>query len=124
MLNIEKYKDKIIRTFMCNGYSAGNCYTIFDAIEDVADDIGGVSYGIEVIEWLCSEYKEPIINDTEKEFLQNLRKYYEFDRVLLDSHFICIINNDGWKVDLPTPSGLFQGMYSQNGYLLEELGIE
>ena len=124
MLNIEKYKDKIIRTFACNERNTGHYYTIFDAIEDVVDDIGGVSYGIEVIDWLCSEYKEPIINDTEKEFLLNLRKYYEFDRVLLDNHFISIINNGAWKVNLPTPSGLFQGMYSQNEYLLEELGIE
>ena len=124
MLNIEKYKYEIIRTFKCNECNAGHYYTITDAIKDVADDRGGVSEGREVVDWLCSEYKEPIINGTEKDFLKSLRDYYEFDRVYIDNHFISIINSDAWKVDLPTPSGLFQGMYSQNGYLLEELGIE
>ena len=75
MLNIEKYKNELSKDFdtldcqICALRKKGNC-----KLGDHCDECRA-----ENIKWLCSEYKEPILDDEEKKYLS------------------AVINIIGWK---------------------------
>lgn len=77
MKNIEKYKDEILKYA---GYQHLLMCLIYENIMKKNDCTGFCSKcKRETIEWLTSEYKEPILNDEEKEIISILteeeRKY-------------------------------------------------
>lgn len=65
MLNIEKYKNELSKDFdtldcqICALRKKGNC-----KLGDHCDECRA-----ENIKWLCSEYKEPLLDDEEKKYL-------------------------------------------------------
>jgi hypothetical protein len=70
MLNIEKYKHEIIELGTQITYR--NAFSI------------GYHKDIEwcdIVDWLCEEWKEPLLNEKEKEFIRDLKKWYNFDAI-------------------------------------------
>ena len=70
MLNIEKYKHEIIEL--------GTQITYRNAL--------GIGYHkdiewCDIVDWLCEEWKEPLLNEKEKEFIRDLKKWYNFDAI-------------------------------------------
>ena len=138
MLNIEKYKDEILKYYKDN-------LDIIDAISD-STSLGNALFSIydrrnngkelDIIEWLTSEYKEPILTDEEKIIIKDIIKVFEpFGKEL------SYISKTSWCRDSGkcylyfkyeddssgTPSinsnELFVGMELDKSYTLEELGL-
>ncbi len=141
MLNIEKYKEQLIKV-------AEYQWTKDEEIKykDFIFDLGftAIDYGckgkftdesndfVGLIEWLCEEYKEPILDDAEREYLSAVIKPFR-DRV----DYITIVNNDlenqmviiaydlCHECNLPIfkKGTMYKGMESYKKYTLEELGL-
>ena len=70
MKNIEKYKNEILKYA---GYQHSLMCLIYENIMKKNDCTGYCSKcKRETIEWLTSEYKEPILTDKEKRYLKNV----------------------------------------------------
>ena len=129
MLNIEKYKDEIKDQIGKISFE--------DAIIDTAlKHIGGCGdiSQKDLFDWLCSEYKEPLLDGEEKEFLQDLMKWYGFNVLKRDGLKIAMYErmSNGvsdfigkFSVPFDTDQGLykFQNLEDDKMYTLEELGI-
>lgn len=92
----------------------------------------------EVIEWLCQEYKEPLLSDKEKTYLKNIIEPYgnntayvcRFITETLRKEFLSIcINVDENSInsfEIPLIHGLktwYKNMVLDKEYTLEELGL-
>ena len=131
MLNIEKYKDEII----AERRESEECDLFDDISAAVAIRHGKSLDSIEqVVDWLCSEYKEPLLNDKEKEFLQDLMKWYTFKGLKKDGVRITMyetisdgVSNYMGSVSVPFDTGkdsyMFQNLEDDRMYTLEELGL-
>ncbi len=125
MLNIEKYKDEISKTWK------NTSYELHEAIESVmyrqGVDLGKVSF----FDWLCEEYKEPILTEEEREYLKAvLKPFHEKVVYIFKSEGKtkeCIVYSiyQERKYDLPLfeKGTMYKGMEESKGYTLEELGI-
>lgn len=77
MLNIEKYKEEIIDEWLYSGEDS-----FLDDIKNVARKHGlNTKYCEDIMDWLCDEYKEPLLSDEEKNFIKDLKKWYDFDAI-------------------------------------------
>lgn len=78
---------------------------------------------IELLEWLCAKREEPVLTAEERRFLQDLRKYYEFDSIEIDkSCWINIKRENDFNFIIAKPNGMFLNLKS-GVYWLAELGI-
>ena len=128
MLNIEKYKDNILNAaqsdITCcvidlfhNGVCPDNCKDCKKA----------------VMKWLLEEYKEPILDDAEKEYLSAVikpfRKKISCIRKTKDprkcENYIKIECCDGDLMHFPNLSNdaMYKGMKENKKYSLEELDL-
>ncbi len=127
MLNIEKYKDEILEDYRLNN---------MDGIEACMGYIfekhnkGEFSHGVALLDWLCSEYKESILDDVEREYLKAVCKPFRNRtkdiQKLDDGLEQCIfINLDDQSFSLPSfkRRTMYKGMELDKCYALEELGI-
>lgn len=133
MLNGEKYKERIeeldYKFALCEG-----------EIEDCArTDCKNCKFnkngscGKEKIKWLLEEYKEPILDDIEKEYLSAVIKPFKnrvksINKVVYhnDLAFIRLTFDENDYVYLPhfrLKSGMYKGMKNNKNYTLEELGL-
>jgi hypothetical protein len=80
MLNIEKYKDGIIKWGTQRPYREAN------SIDYNAD----VEWR-DVVNWLVSEYQEPLLTEEEKELLQDLKKWYVFDKITVNYVYVNLL---------------------------------
>ncbi len=78
------------------------------------------------------EYKEPLLNEKEKEYLKMIIKFYPFEisNVSLDyddeyanEKFIKLHNNSGFDESIYVKSGTFMNLKLEKEYTLEELGL-
>lgn len=127
MLNIEKYKNELSKDFdtldcqICALRKKGNC-----KLGDHCDECRA-----ENIKWLCSEYKEPILDDEEKEYLSAVIKPWREKVISIikirvnEDYFISIRLKNGEKVNLPwfKKDTMYKGMKLKKEYTLEELGL-
>lgn len=127
MLNIEKYKDEIIEEALDDKFCSiaklaqGDpcCFHQKDNCEDCV---------LNTIEWLLGEYKEPILNEAEKNYLSAVIEPFR-DKVKYISkigmeQFISIVTKDGCSCCLPYfTNKKYEGMISYREYTLEELGL-
>lgn len=128
MLNIERYKEELIKAYSGGG-SLGETIIYVMKIHDIR-------YPGTILDWLCSEYKEPVLTEKEKEYLSNVIKPFK-DRVI----YICKASigdtlyqieiyykeEDGDKDVIALPifnaGTMYKGMQMDSYYDLEELGL-
>ena len=128
MLNIEKYKDEIKEYGFSKVYLREKNVTI--------DGEKGVNLNIRnVVDWLCSEYKEPLLDDEEKEFLQDLMEWYKFNALKINDVKMYVYDKlyddiSYYRGTISIPLSLenegfymFQNLEDDRMYTLEELGI-
>lgn len=128
MLNIEKYKDKIMK------YRKDLGLTTSCAIHKVIDKRTCTNKCNqcmqESIYWLFKEYKEPILDDVEKLYLKILVNPFR-DKVLYiqkasigTDNIRIVIKNDN-PINLPCfqKDTMYKGMKAWEKYTLEDLGI-
>ena len=132
MLNIEKYKGEIIDVLehcAFPSYFSNLKIALVDiykeSINDNELDRRDVE-DIELINWLCEEYQEPILNDEEKKYLSAFVKPFR--------NVIGCVNKQNDGVHFCTIEGdfifpyflnemMFKDMEENKDYSLEELGL-
>ena len=137
MLNIEKYKGEIECWY--DSESAKQCsksYCLSKAIKEVYID-RCKDKSITMLEWLCEEYKEPILDEEERKYLSAVIKPFR-DRVvqifkeLVDENeneeekeFVVVIYDGSYGFCLPSfkTGTMYKGMELNKEYTLEELGL-
>ena len=134
MLNIEKYKKEVIaRLDTCQMERMINDITGFNYCGSAHDHCTPCAEY--VYKWLLSEYKEPILDDVEKEYLSAVikpfREKVSYISKLEKSYpetdqFIKIMLINGEYVCLPyftRKSRMYIGMEKWRHYTLQELGL-
>ena len=144
MLNIEKYKDEILEEYqnlIKTTAIDGDGNRMNKAIRTIAyKHCGKILIGASnPFKWLCEEYKEPILNDDEKEIVKAM--IYVIDTLGCEVDYV-IKNDDGngkayillsysnkltgYSNGMTTPwfkNDKFKGMEPCKEYTLEELWI-
>ena len=138
MLNIEKYKDEIIEEYqnlIKTTAIDGDGNRMNKAIRTIAyKHCRKILLGASnPFKWLCEEYKEPILDDVEREYLsavikpfRNKVKYIaKLNGFSEARQFIRIIMCDCDCANLPFFKGgtMYKGMEADKLYSLEELGL-
>lgn len=141
MLNIEKYKEEILEEFEEQKGSRALLAMDFGvAAFNVACNHTGMRVeDNNVAKWLFSEYKEPILDDKEKEYLNAVIKPFRnkveitiqksqettFKDMEYISIYSCRENDYGRYTDLPffEKGTMYKGMELNKEYTLEELGL-
>lgn len=128
MLNIEKYKDNILNSAQTNI----TCCVIDLFHNGVCPD-NCKDCKKEAMKWILSEYKEPILDDVEKEYLSDVikpfRKKISCIRKSKDSlkgkNYIKIEFCDGDCMFFPNLSNnaMYKGMKLDKKYSLKELDL-
>lgn len=137
MLNIEKYKEELKK---CKGVAL-DCQ-IYKLRKECKEAESGFCFSNPCstcrennIEWLCSEYKEPILNDEEKEYLSAVIKPFRKDveyimklpkfEWIQEEIYIHIGRSWRGNIELPTfkKGAMYKGMEINKRYTLEELGL-
>lgn len=133
MKNIEKYKEIVLKHLShCDietdirkqwGKAAIDCpHTSCEECQE------------KFFKWLLEEYKEPILDDVEKAYLNSVikpfrKKVNSITKILVCDSKKCFIRirvNNTEHVNLPNfniASGMYAGMRSFRAYTLEELGL-
>lgn len=139
MLNIEKYKDEIEKNLeKLNNNTIGQYYNLMDAMAVVRSNVDGEMESKSLLDWLCSEYKEPILPDEERKYLKvvfkpfasrirSVRKVKECDSTeYLEISVKSLIYNSYEYISLASylPNTIYKNMEVDEPYTLEELGIE
>lgn len=141
MLNIEKYENEIRETFGKRHKQAFGMYSneeiLGETLVEVADNHkANTSTICKLLDWLYSDAKEPLLDDAEKEYLNNVIKPFR-DKVIAIyksdyddiNEYIAIgfYEYDGDKDIMALPSfkkgTMYKGMVFDMEYTLEELGI-
>lgn len=132
MLNIEKYKDDILNTaqsdITCcvidlfhNGVCPDNCKDCKKA----------------AMKWLLEEYKEPVLDDVEKEYLSvvikpfrnkiaTISKLHTYDNINYENNeyiYFGMKDRRGYSLPLFKQGTMYKGMQQGKHYTLEELGL-
>ena len=128
MKNIEKYKDVLLNSetndltcCVIDLFHNGKCPDSCKVCKQKA------------IEWLLSEYKEPILDETEKSYLSAVirpfRNHVNGVRKWFNGidYQIVISLDDGYNLcqlpRFPLSSEMYKGMVSKKWYSLQELGL-
>ena len=141
MLNIEKFKKEIsdigLNTF---GYTKDTGVKRCDDIHccDCIFCVNRRCSTYKIVEWLASEYKEPILNEKEKDILNKLIEvnraivnvnlvYVKKVNILYDDNkcYLCFSfenRNESYTVTF-NKDCIFKGMEVDKEYSLEELGL-
>lgn len=132
MLNIEKYKGIVLKHLSrCDietdirkqgGKAAIDCpHTLCDECQEM------------FFKWLLEEYKEPILDDAEREYLSAVIRPFRkkvkhiaiWDTCNGSKQFVHIKLYDEDCINLPNfkPDAMYKGMELHKEYTLEELGL-
>ena len=138
MLNIEKYKDEIIEEYqnlIKTTAIDGDGNRMNKAIRTIAyKHCRKILLGASnPFKWLCEEYKEPILDDVEREYLSAVikpfRKKISYIRKSKDlsegKKYIKIelCNGDTMYFPYLANDAMYKGMKLDRNYTLEELGL-
>lgn len=140
MLNIEKYKDELKKCKLvaldcqiyklrkeCKEAESGFCFS--NPCSACREDN---------IKWLCSEYKEPILDEAEKKYLKAVIKpFKKHVKTIMKAKQVATLyaitidieEKYNYETFLQFPpfeksSGMYQGMELGKEYTLKELGLD
>lgn len=126
MLNIEKYKDNIL-----NAAQADITCCVIDLFHNGVCPDNCKDCKKAAMEWLLEECKEPILTDSEREYLSSVIKPFRKNAnfICKNSNILCeyisigVNNND--CISLPTfkPGEMYKCMEKNKLYTLEEAGL-
>lgn len=132
MLNIEKYKDDILNTELthincCVNHLAnkGICFKNCKECKEQA------------MKWLLSEYKEPVLDATEKAYLSSvikpfrnkiatISKLHTYDNINYENNeyiYFGMKDRRGYSLPLFKQGTMYKGMQQGKHYTLQELGL-
>ena len=138
MLNIEKYKDEIIEEYqnlIKTTAIDGDGNRMNKAIKIIAyKHCGKTLIGASnPFKWLCEEYKEPILDDVEREYLSAVIKPFrkKVDHIVKrtstqEEQYIRIVLCNLERMNFPyfnKNTGMYKRMEADRLYSLEELGL-
>ena len=128
MLNIEKYKDNIINSDQTDITCCANKLFHNGVCPDNCKDCKKAA-----MEWLLEEYKEPVLDDVEKEYLSAVIKPFrkKIAYIVKDQDFddgkqcirIILQNGDGMHFPYLDDDAMYKGMEVNKEYSLEELDL-
>lgn len=131
MLNIEKYKDDILNAKQA--HSTCSVYDIFLKLSHISCPGNCKECKKNIMNWLLSEYKEPILDDVEKKYLSAVikpfRENIEYIRknksAYKDKQFISIGFYDDDYMYFPffENDAMYKCMELGRKYTLDELGL-
>ena len=131
MLNIEKYKDDILNAKQTDIHCS--VHNILLQLSHIPCTGNCRECKKNVMEWLLEEYKEPVLDDVEREYLSAVikpfRKKISCIRKSKDprkgKNYIKIEFCDGDRMFFPNLSNdaMYKGMKRGRNYTLEELGL-
>ena len=133
MLNIEKYKEDLIQIACKTASYQKTCYlwTVF-CKDNGMKMLTNSDVTACMINWLCEEYKEPILDDAEKEYLRAVIRPFRDDvekiskDMYISNFCIHIYMKGNNSAELPlfsSDSDMYKGMEGGRLYTLEELGL-
>ena len=119
MLNIEKYKDEIIEIYQDN-----EDVMLDDSIAKVRYKYthDGCLHTVALINWLCEEYKEPLLEDFEITLIKSFLDIVTFETVYKRGDELDLENEVGTIATIKM-EGMFENLEDHTKYTLEELGI-
>ena len=137
MLNIEKYKDEILNEYqqimVKNSSSCSDGTKMNKAIKAIAFKHCGKRLlgASSPFKWLCEEYKEPILDDVEKDYLSAVIKpfrkriKYIVIRKIGSKQFVHIELYGEDRMSFPNfkENTMYKGMEPNKHYSLDELGL-
>ena len=138
MLNIEKYKDEIIEEYqnlIKTTAIDGDGNRMNKAIRTIAyKHCRKILLGASnPFKWLCEEYKEPILDDVEREYLSTVIKPFrkKVKKIVKrtntqEEQYIRIVLDGIERMNFPNfnkNTGMYKGMEADKLYSLEELGL-
>lgn len=130
MKNIEKFKDAILNEDRANITCCVNELTYRDCDSILCEECKK-----RAMKWLLEEYKEPILDDAEREYLSAVikpfrKKVKHIVKINLfgspEEQFIRIVIGNLDFINLPNfnkNTGMYRGMKVDKLYSLEELGL-
>lgn len=126
MKNIEKYKNEIM-----NAEHADLSCCVRDDILHLDCIANCRDCKKSVVKWLLSEYKEPILDDAEKEYLSAVIKPFRKNAnfICKNSNILCeyisigVNNNDCISLPAFKPGEMYKCMEKNKLYTLEEVGL-
>ena len=133
MLNIEKYKDEILNAKQA--HSTCSIYDIFLKLSHISCPGNCKECKKNIMNWLLEEYKGPVLDDVEKEYLSAVikpfRKKVNYISKIEKGYsakeqFIKITVNRNEFINLPyfnTSSRMYAGMEPFMKYTLHDLGL-
>lgn len=93
----------------------------------------GQTYADDILDWMAQPYKEPILDDAEKEYLSAVIKPFRnkvkhiaiWDTCGGSKHFVHIKLYDEDCINFPNfkPNAMYKGMELRKEYTLKELGL-
>ena len=131
MLNIEKYKDDILNSKQADIHCS--VHNILLQLSHIPCTGNCRECKKNVMEWLLSEYKEPVLDDVEKEYLSAVIKpfrkkvvYIRKNKSLINGMqylIIGICDDDYMHFPYLDDDAMYKGMEVNKKYSLEELGL-
>lgn len=129
MKNFEKYKDYLVKAIaVCNS--------------DELMKLAGIEYKMDyhatkksLVNWLLQEYKEPVLDETERKYLSEVLKPFKlYITSVTKDHYInrCCEEREiiyvrfltgGWGFPSFKAGTMYKGMATGRRYTLEELGL-
>ena len=133
MLNIEKYKDDILNSKQADIHCS--VHNILLQLSHIPCTGNCRECKKNVMEWLLSEYKEPILDDVEREYLSAVIKPFRNKVKYIvkisgigksKEQYIRIVLGELDFMNFPNfnkNTGMYKGMEADRLYILEELGL-
>ena len=125
--NLEHYKKELEK--ILNGEFA-NTSVVFDKVKKNCDSnirsCCWTTYTRDILEWMSQPYKEPILNDTEREYLAAVIrpfKYIQSCSGLSYEYIVVKISTERWGFPKFVEGTMYKNMELDKEYSLEELGL-
>lgn len=132
MLNIEKYKNAILN------YDENNINCCVNHLNNKGICLRNCKVCKQkAIEWLLEEYKEPVLDDVEKEYLSEvikpfrnkiatISKLHTYDNINYENNeyiYFGMKDRRGYSLPLFKQGTMYKGMQQGKHYTLQELGL-
>lgn len=134
--NLEHYKKELGKIFY---EELRNAPAAFDKVKKNCDSNirsqYGQTYADDILEWMSQPYKEPILEEDERNYLSNVirpfkenvctvykRKFYSCSGLTYE-YIVVKLRNDKWCFPKFVEGTMYKGMELDKEYSLEELGL-